>query len=519
MSIIRNISTVGTATLLSRVLALIRDMGVAAVLGASPLSDAYFVALQIPNLFRRLLAEGTVNGAFVPIWLRLRGTTSNDRAHSFGESVFGSAIIALGGFVLVCMALAPLVIHLIAPGFGGGERFDTAVEFLRLSIAYVAIAGVVAIASAILIAEGQVTAAAGSIVAFNVVLVIVVLIVAALGLGETQRSGEILAVSFVIAGIAQLALVSVALARLRQRPRQVIWKPSDEARLFYARALPALIAGGIPQLALIAGTIIASSSVAAVSWLYYAYRLYEVPLGVISVALSAVLAPRIAASVQAGTRSVTRQAQSQALELALGLALPAAAGLATLSLPIAGLLFERGSFDGDDTLAVAVALAVIVIGLPGHAAEKVLGAISFAHEDTRAPMHAALAGLAAAALLALLLVRPLGHVGIAAGVAIAGWVSSGWLFHLLRLRGQLTLETETLARLARIGMATAIMAVALIVLLTSLMLTAGRPVSTLGQIFTLVVLISAGLAIYAVSLQRFGIISLRELAAVAGLRA
>jgi putative peptidoglycan lipid II flippase len=515
MSIIRNVGTVGGATLASRALALVRDIGVAAVLGAGALADAYFVALLIPNLFRRLLAEGAVNGAFVPIWLRLRGPNSGDAANRFGESVLGTLLVALGGFVLICMALAPLVIYLTAPGFGG-ERFDTAVEFLRLSVVYVVIAGVVAIACAILIAEGQVGAAAASIVVFNVVLVLAVLIVAALGSGETRRSGEILAVSFAIAGVAQLALVSIALAR---RPRRISWKPSDEARLFYARALPALIAAGVPQLALIVGTIIASSSVAAVSWLYYAYRLYELPLGVISVALAAVLGPRIAANVQARLPAATRLAQSQALELALGLALPAAAGLATLSLPIASLLFERGSFDADDTLAVAAALTVLVIGLPGHALEKVLAATSFAHEDTRLPMHAALGGLAAAVVVALLLMRPFGHVGIAFGIAVAGWASSAWLFHALRLRGQFGIDAEARTRLGRIGLATVIMAATLIVLLVLMVLVVGRPVSTIGQLVTLVILIGAGLAAYAASLQRFGIISLRELTALARLRA
>ena len=520
MSLPRNLSTVGAATLASRALALARDIGVAAVLGAGALADAYFAALQIPNLFRRLLAEGALNGAFVPIWLRLRGgANAGDGPSRFGESVFGTAIVALGGFVLVCMALAPLVIHLVAPGFSGGDRFDSAVEFLRLSIVYVAIAGVVAIASAILVAEGQIAAAAGSIVAFNIVLVIVVLIVAASGLGETQRSGEILAVSFVIAGIVQLAVVSMALTKLRDRPRQVIWKPSPEARLFYARALPALIATGIPQLALIAGSIIASSSVAAVSWLYYAYRLYELPLGVIAVALSAVLAPRIAAHVQAGSRAAAHLAYSQALELAAGLALPATVGLATLALPISGLLFEHGSFDADDTLAVAGALAVIVLGLPGHALEKVLGAVSFAHEDTRMPMHAALGGLAASVIVALLLIKPFGHIGVAAGVAVAGWVSSAWLFHMLQLREQFTIDAELRARLIRIGIATAIMAGVLVGLLIILMLTFGRPDSILGQIATLVLLIGAGLVAYAFSLQRLGIISLRELIVLAQQRA
>jgi putative peptidoglycan lipid II flippase len=518
MSIIRSISTVGAATLASRALALIRDIGVAAVLGAGVFSDAYFAALQIPNLFRRLLAEGGVNGAFVPIWLRLRGSSTADRAPVFGASVFGSALIARGAVALGCVARAPQGFHLVAPGFSGGERFDTAVEFLRLSVIYVVIAGVVAIACAILVAEGQVAAAAASIIVFNAVLVLTMLIVAALGFGETQRSGEILAVSFVVAGIAQLAVVSMALARLRERPRQMIWKPSDEARLFYARALPVLIAAGIPQLTLIAGSIIASSSVAAVSWLYYASRLYELPLGVISSTLSAVLAPRIAASVQAGTTNLTREAQAHALELAIGLALPAAVGLATLSLPIAGLLFEHGSFDADDTLAVAGALAVLVIGLPGHALEKVLGAISFAHEEPRAPMQAALTGLAAAVLAALVLSRPFGHVGIAAGVALAGWVSSGWLFHTLRLRRQLAFTADTRGRLARIGAATAIMAATLAVTLAVLAIAVGRPESILGQTVVLAVLIGAGLAAYAASLQRFGIISLREITAAVGLQ-
>lgn len=507
MSIARNLSTVGSATIASRVLALVRDMGVAAVLGAGPLADAFFAALQIPNLFRRLLAEGAINGALVPIWLRLRGT---ERARGFAESVFGTAVVALGFLALIAMVAAPLIIMVVAPGFAESPAADAA-SFLRLAILYIALAGVVAIAAAILTAEGRVAEAASSIVAFNSVLVVAVLIVIALGLGETRLSGQVLAGSFVVAGVLQLALVARALKDLPQRPQRLVWTPTAETRLLYARTMPALIASGIPQLALIGGMIIASTSESAVSWLYYSYRLYELPLGVISIALASVLAPRIAASVHDGIPGDERRAQTHALELAVGLALPATIGLVLLALPITGLLFQRGSFTDDDTFAVAAALTVIVIGLPGHAIEKVLGAIAFAHEDTRAPMRAALIGLATAAGVALALVYPLGHVGVAAGIAFAGWASSAWLAYGLKARGLITLEPDTRTRLTRVALATMIMAAALVLALALLVFAIGRPISTPGQAVTLIMLIGIGLAAYAVSLHRFGIIDLPDL--------
>ncbi len=506
MSLVRHVSTVGSATLASRVLALLRDMGVAAVLGAGPIADAYFAALQIPNLFRRLAAEGAVNGALVPIWLRLRAGKNDAAARAFAQNILFGTFGALAALAVIGALFAPLVIALIAPGFERGEdRFAYSADFLRLSIAYIAVAGVVAIASAILNAEERVAAAAASITVFNCVLVAAVLILLLLGYGPSRPSGEILAVSFVIAGVAQAALVATALRRLRVPawPRQ----RSPAARRFYARAVPALIASGIPQLTLIAGTMIASSSTAAVSWLYYAYRLYELPLGVISAALASVMTPRIAAGVHTADAAGARRTQSQAIELALGLALPAAAGLAVLAHPIARLLFERGAFTATDTHAVAAALTLLVIGLPGHALEKALGAVAFAHEDARTPMQAALAGVATAAAAALALAQPLGHVGVAAGVAAGGWTSSGFLLHALNRRGRLMLAPGTLLRLACITAATAIMTAALLAVDALLPL----PVSAATQLARPVASVVAGLVLYAALLQAFGVVRLRAL--------
>ena len=202
----------------------------------------------------------------------------------------------------------------------------------------------------------------------------------------------------------------------------------------FKRAAPALIAAGIPQLKLIAASAVASSAPAAVSWLYYANRLYELPLGVASIAIASVMGPRIAASVLGRDGAAAAVAQSRAFEIALGLALPAAAAFAVLAEPIAGALFEHGAFGPRDTAAVAGALAAISAGLPGHVLEKVLGAISFAHEDTRTPMLAALAGLATAIVGALLLFPHYGHVGVAAAIAYLGWVGAALLLAILSRR-------------------------------------------------------------------------------------
>ena len=513
MSLTRDVTTVGSATLLSRLLGFFRDVGIAAILGAGPLSDAYFAALQIPNLFRRLLAEGALNAAFVPMWLRLREEQGEDAARRFGERIFGTMFLSLGAVALLCMMFAPVTIHLVAPGFRiDGERYQYAVEFIRLSSPYVAVAGIVAVAASILNAEGRVGAVAAGLVIFNAVLVSAVVAVVVMG-SNSGLAGDILSLAIVLAGIGQLLIIGGALLRSPQRPRRISFRLSAEARRFYARAIPGVIAGGIPQLKLMAGAMVASASPAAVSWLYYANRLYELPLGVVSIAIASVLAPRIASSVLAGDRAAIASAQSRAFEIALGLALPSAIAFATLAMPIAGGLFERGAFGPQDTIAVAGALAAISAGLPGHILEKVLAGISFAHEDTRTPMFAALAGLAVATTMAILLFPHYGHVGIAAAIAISGWVGATLLSIILWRRGWLVISRGTWRRIAIIVTASAIMGV--VILAGYLLIDRNFAVSdtALGRVVTLATMVTAGLATYLASLQLLGIARMKDLIA------
>ncbi|EJW10708.1 Putative peptidoglycan lipid II flippase MurJ [Rhodovulum sp. PH10] len=521
MALARNVGTVGGATLASRVLAFLRDAGIAALLGAGPMADAYFAALQIPNLFRRLLAEGAFNAAFVPMWLRIRERDGDDGARRFAEGALGAMALGLAALALVLAVAAPLVVRLIAPGFAaGGDRFALAVHLVRLSVPYVAVAGTLAVLAAVLNAERRVVATAFGPIVFNAVMLAAV---AALLLGHAPGGvpggvsvPAVLAVAFVVAGIGQTGLIGGAVARLPVRPRKVVRKPSPDVRRLLVQAGPGLVAAGIPQLTLLAGAMIASPSPAGVSWLYYADRLYEFPLGVVSVAIAAVIGPVIALQVRSGTNAEVAAAQSRAFEIALALALPAATGFVLLAEPIARALFERGAFTPHDTQMVAAALAAIAMGLPGHVAEKVLGAVSFAHEDTRTPMVAALCGLAVAAAAGILAFPRFGHVGVAAAIATAGYVGSAILGTVLARRKWLSLDRAAGTRLPRIAAATLLMALVLAganTLLAALGPSVAVPATTLGRFALLALLLGAGLGTYVAALEALGIATTADITA------
>ncbi len=509
MSIARDVTTIGAATLASRMLGFLRDAGIAAVLGAGALSDAYFAALQIPNLFRRLLAEGALNSAYVPMSIRIRNERGAVATRQFAEGVLGAMAVSLSGLAILCMIFTPLIVHVLAPGFhSDGERFPLAVEFVRLAVPYVAVSGIVAVAASALNAEGRVAAVGIGIVLFNGVLLAVVIAVMLSDGQATRRSAAMLSAATAVAGLVQLACVGSAWLRLDVAPRRPSFALPKPVRRFFVQAIPGVLAGGIPQLKLMAGAVVASSSPAAVSWLYYANRLYELPLGVISVAIASVLGPAIAASLRGGDDRAAG-AQSRAFEIALALSLPSAVAFALLSVAIAGGLFQRGAFGPLDTTMVAAALTAISAGLPGHSLEKVLGAISFAHEDTRTPMMAALCGFATAVAGALALNPYYGHVGIAAAIALSGWVGATVLATILWRRGWLRIERAAWRRVPRIVLATAIMGVIVAGGTALLVSPPDAPGSTLGRIATLAMLVAAGLGTYLVALQALGVTSVR----------
>lgn len=509
MSLARDVTTVGGATVLSRLLGFTRDVVIAAVLGAGALADAFFIALQIPNLFRRLLAEGALNSAFVPIWLRRRQEDGDRAARRFGEDVLGTLGALLAGIAVLCALFAPAIVALLAPGFTP-EAYLFAVYFLRLCSPYLAIVGLVAVLAATLNAAGRVGAAAYGPVVFNIVMIAAVAAIVVAGLGNTPIAGAILAGAIAVGGFFQLLVVGGATLRLAHPPIAPQLSASNDVRRFFRMMLPGVIAAGIPQITLIAGTIVASSSPSAVSWLTYSYRLYELPLGIVSIAIASVMTPAIAAHVRADDRAASAAAQSRAFEIALGLALPAAVGLALLAGPIVTALFERGAFSARDSAAVAGAVAAIALGIPGHALEKVLASVSFAHEDTRTPMLTALAGLAVSAGGAVLLFPMHGHVGIALAVGACGWVSAALLGIVLLRRGQLHVDADFRRRMLLIGLATVAMAAAVAAMQAFLTAFAGSNASSIRALTITTILVLTGLSVYIGLLRLVGVVRIDE---------
>lgn len=519
MSLARDITTVGGGTLLSRMLAYTRDAAIAALLGTGPYSEAFFAVLQLVNFFRRLLAEGALNSAFVPLWMRLRtGDDGAANADRFTTRTLVTLGIITGTIVLVVVLAAPYIVAVIAHGFDTGRR-HLAILYLLLVAPYIMLAGVLAVISAALNAESRVTAVTISTVMFNLVLVGILSFMLAHDV-PLFYIGIWLSMSIVSAALLQLTITGGAWLATGHRFRRVRVRAPGQSPPFFRRALPGLIAAGTPQLKLIAATALVSSSPAAVSWLYYANRLYELPLGVASIAIAAVIVPRIAASVNDADGEAYRHAQSRAYEIALGLALPAATGFALVAHQIAGGLFEHGVFGISDTEAVAVALTAICSGLPGHVLEKVFGAVSFAHEDTHTPMAAALTGLAAAVLGGIVLFPPFGYVGVAAAIALSGWVGAGLLGFVLHRRGWLRLDREARRRLPRIAFATVLMGVVVAGALSTVeRLLPNLPASDAGRLELLFFLVAVGLLVYGAAIELFGVVKLRELVAAARQRA
>ncbi len=421
---IRSFLTVSTGTLASRLLGFARDSLIAALLGTGPVADAFLAAFQLVNVARRLLGEGALNAALVPAWLRVRKSDGAAAAACFAGRVLGtvSAILILASILIGL--LMPLVIAVLAPGFAGHDTLELAATDARLMLPYLAFAGPVTVLMALLNAEGRVALTAFSPLLFNIALIAAIAVLLMFH-SEAAAAARVLAAAVGIAGGLQL---SILLARRSARAAAPLRISLDrEMRSFLARAIPGMLASSGPQWLMVAGAIIASHTPSAVSWLYFANRLIELPLGIVGVAMGTVLVAELTRAVGERDRDAIARAESRALELAAGLALPATIGLIVLSEPIVRLLFEHGAFTPSDSAATAQALVWLSLGLPAHVLIKALAPAFYARHDTLTPLAAAVIGIAAAIALALPLGYLFGAPGIAASIAGGAWSSASAL--------------------------------------------------------------------------------------------
>ena len=497
---IRPILTVSSGTLASRLLGVVRDSMMAALLGAGAVADAFLIVFQLVNVVRRLLAEGALNAALVPAWLRLRDAEGAAAAAAFAGKLLGTVSAALIAVTALIALVMPLVITALAPGFAGSDALAMATADARLMLPYLAFAGPVTVLMSVMNAQGRFALTAFSPLLFNAALIAVMAGLLAWR-QDAARAALVLAGVVGIAGLLQLSILMLRRGETAAAPLRLSF--DAQMRGFFARAVPGMIASSAPQLLVVAAAVIASSSPSAVSWLYFASRLIELPLGLAGVAMGTVLMTELSRAAQRGDAAAVAHAQSRAIELAAGLALPATLGLIVLAEPIVRLLFEHGAFTAGDTAATARALIWLALGLPAHALFKALAPAFFAREDMATPLIAVAKGILLALATAFLFGHFFGAEGIAAGIALGAWGGTLGLTREGVTRFGLALDAAAWRRLPR--MAAAALSMAAVLWLAPIAGLQGA-----AQTAGLLALIAAAVALYGLLLQLFGVTSWRE---------
>jgi len=499
---IRSFLTVSVGTLASRLLGFARDAMIAALLGAGPVADAFLVAFQLVNVVRRLLTEGALSAALVPAWLRVRETEGAIAAAAFAGIVLGTVSTALIVAAALTGLLMPFVITALAPGFAGHPTLQLAVDDARLMLPYLAFAGPVTVMMAQLSAQGRFLLTAFSPLLFNLALIAVMIVL----LGwqqDTAYAALVLAATVGIAGLLQLLILLLRRGGAIATPLRISF--GADMGGFFGKAIPGMIASSGPQLLVVAGAVIASSSPSAVSWLYFANRLIDLPLGIVGVAMGTVLVPELTRALRGDDRSAVAHAQSRGLELAAGLTLPATLGLIVLSAPVVRMLFEHGAFTATDAAATAQALTWLALGLPAHVLVKALSPAFFARNDTLTPLLATLKGFAVAIVLAVVLGQIFGASGIAASIALGTWSSALALIRRGVTTFGFSIDAAARRRLPRMMVAALAMG-GLLWLMATFVLPLTATAHGLAQAFVVLMLISGGIAIYGLLLALFGVI-------------
>jgi putative peptidoglycan lipid II flippase len=424
MSLYRNFLSVGAMTLLSRIAGFVRDALMAAVLGTGPAADAFFAAFRFPNLFRRLFAEGAFNTAFVPMFSGALEQDGEIQARDLAARIMSWLVAMLVVVTILAEIFMPQLMVAFVPGFRDDpEKFELTVLLTRIMFPYLACMSLMAAYGAILNTLGRFFAAAFAPVLLNLVNIAVMIPLATFWVQAPAEATVWVAIATMAGGLAQLWLVWAAIERAGFRPRFRLPRLDREVRRFWVLAVPAILAGGITQINIFVGTIIASGADNAISVLSYADRLYQLPLGIIGIAIGTVLLPELSRHLKGGREAEARGAQDQALLVSMLLTMPAAVALIALAEPIVRVLFERGAFDALATRQTAEALIAFSAGLPAYVLIRVLQPGFFAREDTITPTIFAGVSVVANIGISLWLFPSLLHVGIAIATAASSWLN------------------------------------------------------------------------------------------------
>ena len=495
--------TVGIWTLMSRLMGFVRDIMIASYLGTGPVAEAFLVAFSLPNLFRRFFAEGAFNMAFVPMFSKK--VEAKEDALKFAQDAFVGMTFILTIFTVFGIIFMPLLVTAMASGFIGDGRFDLSVYYGRIAFPYILFISLSALLSGVLNATGRFMAAAAAPVFLNIIFIGFMIIAAlvwawsdtaAQGMENALRQhfGEWLAIAVPVGGVVQMAIVWIAAKRAGFPMRFARPKMTPDLKRLALIAAPAALAGGVVQINILVGRQVASYFDGAVAWLNYADRLYQLPLGVVGIAIGVVLLPDLSRRLRADDVEGGKDAFNRASELSLALTVPAAIALMVIPIPLVSVLFERGAFTSDDTMNTAMAVAVYGLGLPAFVMQKTLQPLYFAREDTKRPFYFALAAMVLNVGLAVGLSPFIGFIAAALGTTLTGWAMAVLLWWGTRNMGDAArFDARFRQRLLRIISAS--IGMGAILLLAQTLLSPFFGIATL-RYFALLVLIVIGIVSY-----------------------
>jgi len=511
--LVRATGTIGGLTLVSRILGLVRDQLFALVVGAGLASDCFLIAFRLPNLFRALFAEGAFAAAFVPMFSRALGPEPGDRpaARAFAEAVLAVLLPLLIAFTVVMVVFAGPVVWVMTGGFpdAAPDKYRLAVEFTRITFPYLLLISVVSLLGGVLNSLGRfwVNAAAPILLNFALIAGLV------LFHGSTPvASARVQSAAVTVAGVLQFVWLVWACHRAGIDLRLRLPRLNPAVRTLLRRIGPAALGAGAVQINLVISTALAARFLneGAISYLYYADRLNQLPLGLVGIGIGTVLLPTLSRQLAGGQEAVALHTQNRAIELVLLLTLPAAAALVVSALPIVRTLFEHGRFTTSDSVATAQALAAFSLGLPAYVLIKVLTPGFYARSDTRTPVRIAVASMLVNLAGNVTLIWSLGFVGIALSTAAAAWVNAGVLYWTLRRRGHFALDARLRRNAWRLVVASAVMAVAL--LAANWLVAPYMSAGLIARAVALAALISAGGTAYggaAYALRAFSLADLK----------
>ncbi len=429
---LRKIASVGSWTMVSRITGFARDVVMAAIMGVGPVADAFVIALRLPNHFRTIFGEGAFNAAFIPTYAQTREKDGTRAGQLFASRIW-TLLLAIQ-IVLLALALAfmPWLVSALAPGVvGDDQRFDLTVTLTRITFPYLLFVTLVTMLSALLNAHDRFAAAAAAPILLNLSLI------AALALAFLfPTAGHAAAWGVAVAGVLELLLVWAAARRAGLAPRLAIPRPDKAVKHFFKTFGPAVIGSAGVQIAMFADTIIASlMPVGAVSSLYYADRLYQLPVGVIGIAAGTVLLPEMSRRIAEGDIAGAHRSQNQAAAIILALALPCTVAFVMIPDLIMLALFGRGAFTAQDAAASGAILAAYALALPAVVLMRSALSSFYARSDTVTPLKISLTAVAVNIGFKIVLTGPFGVVGLALATAIGAWVNLGLLLVIAQRRG------------------------------------------------------------------------------------